>query len=109
MADDDSDPNDEMLDTSESLDSDEIGEDGEYDISDPSRGWTGATHQGTTAAEERAGETLDERLAEEVPDVEPVEQPDRPSANTAPEDLDESIDEIIVPGEPADGEDITYD
>jgi hypothetical protein len=31
--------------------------------------WAGADHFGTTAAEERQGESLDERLAEEEPDI----------------------------------------
>ncbi|GGU96666.1 hypothetical protein GCM10010260_35330 [Streptomyces filipinensis] len=32
----------------------------------------GVTKKGTTAAEQRAGETLDERLAQEVPDAQPT-------------------------------------
>lgn len=109
MAADDNDPNPEMLDESESLDSDELGENVGDGIAEPPDDWMAADRVGTTAQEERDGETLDQRLAEERPDITPLEQPDRPSANTDAEDLDDSIDEIIVPGEPADGEDIAYD
>lgn len=107
--DDDNDRNAEMLESSESLDSDELGEDVGDTIADAPEDWAGADRVGTTAQEERAGETLDERLAEERPDIEPVDQPDRPSANTAPENLDDSVDDVVVPGEPVDGEDIAYD
>jgi hypothetical protein len=109
MADDDNDLNDEMLDASESTDSDELGEKVGDSIAEPPENWAAANRVGTTAREERDGETLDERLAEERPDVAPVDQPDRPSANTAPENLDESIDDVMVAGEPVDGEDIAYD
>lgn len=109
MAEDDNDLNDEMLEPSESTDSDELGERVGDEIAEPPEHWAGADRVGTTAAEEREGETLDQRLAEERPDIQPVEQPTRPSANTAPEDLDETVDDVTVPGEPVDGEDLSYD
>lgn len=107
--DDDNDLNAEMLDSSESTDSDELGERVGDSIAEAPEDWAGANRVGTTAQEERTGETLDERLAEERPDVEPVEQLDRPSAATAVQNLDESVDDVVVEGEPVDGEDITYD
>ncbi len=107
--DDDNDLNAEMLDASESTDSDELGERVGDSIAEAPEHWAGADRVGTTAREERDGETLDERLAEERPDVAPVDQPDRPSANTDPGDLDESVDDVVVDGEPVDGESITYD
>ncbi len=107
--DDDNDLNDEMLESSESLDSDELGENVGDTIAEPPEGWAGADRVGTTAQEEREGETLDERLAEERPDIEPVDQPERPVADTDPENLDDSVDDVVVPGEPVDGEDIAYD
>ncbi|GHA74142.1 hypothetical protein GCM10010330_29470 [Streptomyces tendae] len=51
----------------------------------------GVTKHGTTAAEQHDGETLDERLAEEVPDV------------SAP-DGDGVVDEVDGEGEPVDPE-----
>jgi len=107
--DDDNDLNAEMLDASESTDSDELGERVGDSIAEPPENWAASDRVGTTEREEREGETLDERLAEERPDVAPVEQPGRPSANTDPEDLDESIDDVVVAGEPVDGEDVAYD
>lgn len=109
MAEDDNDLNDNMLEPSESVDSDELGERTGDTIAEPPERWLGADRVGTTAGEEREGESLDERLAEERPDVQPVEQPARPSANTAPENLDQTVDDVMIPGEPVDGEDIAYD
>jgi hypothetical protein len=109
MADDDNDPNDQMLEDSESLDSDELGEGVGDGVADAPDDWAGADRIGTTAREERDGETLDERLAEELPDIGATERPDRPLANTYTEDLDEVTNNVVVLGERADGEDIAYD
>jgi len=109
MAEDDNDLNEDMLEPSESVDSDELGDTVGDAVAEPPDEWAGADRIGTTAEEERAGETLDERLADEQPDIQPVEQTDRPSAAVAPEDLDETVDDVMVPGEPVDGEDISYD
>jgi hypothetical protein len=109
MADDDNDPNDQMLEDSESLDSDELGERVGDGVADAPEDWAGADRVGTTAREERDGETLDERLAEEMPDIGATERADRPSTNTYTGDLDEVTNNVVVLGEPADGEDIAYD
>ncbi|MGZ4588360.1 MAG: hypothetical protein ACXVX9_11230 [Mycobacteriaceae bacterium] len=109
MADDDNDPNDQMLEDSESLDSDELGEGVGDGVADAPEYWAGADRVGTTAREERDGETLDERLAEELPDSGATERPYRPLANTYTEDLDEAANNVIVLGEPVDGEDVAYD
>ncbi|WP_127781648.1 hypothetical protein [Rhodococcus sp. X156] len=110
MAGDDNAMNEDMLEPSVSLDPDEIGDPvSDTTIAETTEDWLGADRVGTTAAEEREGETLDERLAEEVPDIEPIEQLDRPAAALEPEELDETVDDVVVPDEPVDGEDISYD
>lgn len=68
-------------------------EEGEYDAPDH---WSGANRHGTTPAEELEGETLDQRLREEQPDVDVVEQRERSLAETPIDDLDESVDEIVA-------------
>ncbi|MDP7704557.1 hypothetical protein [Mycobacterium sp. TY815] len=68
---------DNTLDPSESTDSDELLNDDGDTVVDPPEGWSEADKFGMTAREEREGESLDQRLAEEepdvIPDVEPVD------------------------------------
>jgi len=78
----------------EALDQDER-LDGDDDTVDPPERWHGANQYGTTPAEEAAGEPLDMRLAQERPDDEPVDVPDRPVAVTPIDELDESVDEAF--------------
>lgn len=65
------DPDAMPLDSSEELDEDELDTDPLEAGMDPSEHWAGANRFGTTPAEERAGESLDQRLSEEEPDVTP--------------------------------------
>jgi hypothetical protein len=59
----------DTLNASEGTDSDEIlNNDGDI-VVDPPDGWSEADKFGMTAREEREGESLDDRLAEEEPDV----------------------------------------
>ena len=60
---------DGVLDASDTLDDDES-DPLDVGIAAPDR-WAGANRFGTTAAEQRAGETMDQLLAEEEPDVDP--------------------------------------
>ncbi|MBI2697548.1 MULTISPECIES: hypothetical protein [Mycobacterium] len=84
----------DTLNQSESTDSDELLNDDGDVVVDPPEGWSGADKFGMTAREEREGESLDQRLAEEEPDVIPdVEPPDvtpgrahRGQIDGAPED-----------------------
>ncbi len=101
MADDDNDLNEDMLDSSESTDSDELGERAGDDGYDAPDSWSAGERTGNTEREEREGETLDEKLAEERPDTPVEDQPDRPVGATPVEDLDDSIDER-VPESPED-------
>ncbi|MET0492198.1 MAG: DUF5709 domain-containing protein [Actinoplanes sp.] len=82
---------DGVLDSSDTLDDDAVGDplDVGYEASDK---WAGADRFGTTAAEQRQGESLDQLLAEEEPDVDPYADPDP--------DADE--DDISRRGEEAD-------
>jgi hypothetical protein len=67
----------DTLDPLESLDSDEIGERAGDDGYDAPERWSAAERYGTTATEERDGESLDDLLAEEEPDVDPYAEAER--------------------------------
>src|SRR5690349_15606055 len=64
-----------VLDNSDTLDGNPAGDplDVGYEASDK---WSGADRFGTTAAEQRQGESLDQLLAEEEPDIDPYADPD---------------------------------
>lgn len=59
----------ELLSPAESLDSDEVRNADGDTVVDPPESWSGADRFGMTAEEQREGESLDARLAEEEPDV----------------------------------------
>lgn len=60
---------DDTLSPMEATDSDEVlNADGD-EVVDPPDEWSGADRFGMSSEEERQGESLDQRLAEEVPDV----------------------------------------
>lgn len=71
----------DTLDQSESVDSDELRNDDGDSTYEPPEQWSEADKFGTTLDEAREGESLDEKLSEEVPD-------------TAPEDEERSVTEI---------------
>jgi hypothetical protein len=86
---------DDTLNVSESTDSDEVRNDDGDIVVDAPDDWSEADRFGTTASEERVGESLDDRLAEEEPDVlddaVPDERPTRlhrGQISGAPEDGD---------------------
>lgn len=60
---------DDTLNVSESVDEEEIHEKGSDDVVDPPERWSEADRFGTTPREEREGESLDQKLVEEEPDV----------------------------------------
>jgi hypothetical protein len=62
---------DDMLSPMEATDSDDVRNADGDEVVDPPEDWSGADKYGMSAEEQRQGETLDERLAEEVPDVTP--------------------------------------
>jgi hypothetical protein len=61
---------DGVLDAADTLDDDAVADPLDVGVEPPDR-WAGAARFGTTAAEQRAGESLELRLAEEQPDVDP--------------------------------------
>jgi hypothetical protein len=67
---------DGVLDASDTLDDDRVADPLDVGIA-PADRWSGANRFGTTEAEERAGESLEQLLAQEEPDVDPyAETPD---------------------------------
>ena len=66
---------DDTLSPSESTDSDEVRNDDGDIVVDPPDDWSEADRFGMTAREEREGESLEARLAEEEPDVVPEPGP----------------------------------
>ncbi|MBV8539204.1 MAG: hypothetical protein JO364_16270 [Pseudonocardiales bacterium] len=90
----------DVLTQSETLDEDNLDTDPLEQGMDPSEGWSAADRYGTTAREQATDRPLTERLDEERPDVtdEPVSE--RPVAATPIEELDDSIDDDVTPGEP---------
>jgi hypothetical protein len=64
-----------VLDNSDTLDGNSAGDplDVGYQAADR---WSGADRFGTTAAEQRQGESLDQLLSEEEPDIDPYADPD---------------------------------
>ncbi|HEY2442646.1 MAG TPA: DUF5709 domain-containing protein [Streptosporangiaceae bacterium] len=87
-------PDDETYDPSADLDENDLEDDGVLDASDtldgdpgddpldtgiePPDRWSAGERYGTTLAEERAGEPLDQLLAEEEPEADPYAEEDRP-------------------------------
>jgi hypothetical protein len=59
-----------LLDAEDTLEDDGVGDPLDRGWSPPERPWA-VEHSGVTAAERRRGETLDQRLAEEMPDLAP--------------------------------------
>lgn len=88
-------PDDEEYDTTSDLEENDLEDDGTLDASDtldgevgddpldtgivPPDRWSAGEGFGTTLAEERAGESLDQLLAEEEPDQDPYAQDDFPA------------------------------
>jgi len=89
-------PDDQTLDPFESTDSDEVrNHDGDTVVNAPD-GWSEADKFGMTAREAREGESLDQRLAEEEPDVLEVAGP--------PQERPTHIHRGQISGAPEDGD-----
>src|SRR5690242_781119 len=67
---------DGVLDSSDTLDGNRVADPLDTGIAAADR-WAGANRFGTTVAEQRAGESLAQRLAEEEPDVDPYAEDGR--------------------------------
>lgn len=94
----------DVLTPSEVLDEDNLDVDPLEDGRDPAEGWSAADRYGTTASEQATDRPLATRLDEERPDVDIPPVLDRPVAATPWQELDESVDDEVLPGEPAGGE-----
>ena len=95
-------PEDEVYDTSSDLEENELEDDGLLDASDTLEGdpgddpldtgiappdrWSAGERFGTTLAEERAGESLDQLLAEEEPEPDPYADSELPEGRSLPAD-----------------------
>jgi Family of unknown function (DUF5709) len=66
---------DGVLDASDTLDDDRVSDPLDTGVAAPDR-WAGANRFGTTPAEERAGESLEQRLAQEERDIDPYAELD---------------------------------
>ncbi|SNT41830.1 hypothetical protein [Rhodococcoides kyotonense] len=87
---------DQTLDQSESLDSDEVRNDDGDTIVEPPEHWSEADKFGTTPEEALEGESLDEKLSEEEPDV-ALESDERAVADTPDDELtEEQVDHEIL-------------
>jgi hypothetical protein len=64
---------DDLLSPMEGTDSDDVQNADGDDVVDPPDGWSGVDKFGMSAQEQAEGESLDQRLAEEVPDVTPMD------------------------------------
>ncbi|MFD8493572.1 hypothetical protein [Amycolatopsis sp. NPDC059657] len=80
--------------TAEALDEDELRVDPVEAGVEPAEHYSAADRFGTTAAEVREGESLEQRLSEEEPDVGGDVVPETPLAIAPPDQLDDSIDAI---------------
>ncbi|MFZ2177204.1 MAG: hypothetical protein WAW17_24850 [Rhodococcus sp. (in: high G+C Gram-positive bacteria)] len=90
------------LNPSESLDSDEVRNNDGDDVVDPPDAWCEADRFGTTAREEREGESLDAKLSEEEPDV-ALEEPLEIPVSVLPDDeLSEDVDQFPLDEEEID-------
>ncbi|OBH12215.1 hypothetical protein [Mycobacterium sp. E1747] len=90
----------DTLNASEGTDSDELHNDDGDIVVDPPEGWSEANRFGMTAREEREGESLDARLAEEEPDV----SPDTPRAGVPADGPPGRAHRGQIDGAPEDGE-----
>ncbi|BBX69894.1 hypothetical protein MPSYJ_33550 [Mycolicibacterium psychrotolerans] len=105
---------DDMLSPMEGTDSDDVLNDDGDEVVDPPEHWTGADKFGMSADEQRQGESLDDRLAEEVPDVGEsdidlrdaveVADADVPLPGTDPAPQESGVHEGQIDGAPEDGE-----
>ncbi|MXP19932.1 hypothetical protein GIY30_00945 [Gordonia sp. HNM0687] len=71
----------------EDLDEDRLQLDPLEDGIDPPEGWSAADRTGVTTREQREGETLDERLAEEEPDIDEVPDGDLQTDGTGDSEM----------------------
>jgi hypothetical protein len=110
-------PDNEIYDTSSDLEENELEDDGMLDASDtldgdvgddpldtgiiPPDRWSAGEGFGTTLAEERQGESLDQLLAEEEPDVDPYADADLPQDGPLGEEPERRAGRLVADDEGA--------
>jgi Family of unknown function (DUF5709) len=86
----------EVLDASDTLDGDPGDDPLDRGVAAPQR-WSAAIRHGSTASEQQAGESLDQRLAEEEPDLAGEVDEEPPGDPAADEDAaDEDVDGLLL-------------
>lgn len=97
------------LSSAEDLDQDELQVDPLEEGMEPPEQWSGADQYGTAPAEQREGESLEQRVAQERPDFDSAEPSARtqPTAETRFQDLDENVDNAPNQSESLVGEEPT--
>ncbi|GAA1954992.1 hypothetical protein [Amycolatopsis minnesotensis] len=88
------------LSSSEGLDEDSLRVDPLEEGVEPPEHWSAVDRHGMTSREQREGEPIEERLAEERADVQPDPVPERPIAATPADRLDQSIEDAPADDEP---------
>jgi len=110
-------PDNEMYDTSSDLEENDLEDDGILDASDtldgdvgddpldtgiiPPDRWSAGEGFGTTLAEERQGESLDQLLAEEEPDLDPYADADLPQDGPLAEEPERRAGRLVADDEGA--------
>ncbi|MGE2731288.1 hypothetical protein ACQI4F_17550 [Mycolicibacterium vaccae] len=89
----------------EATDSDDVRNDDGDEVVDPPEHWTGADKFGMSSEEQLEGESLDQRLAEEEPDVlPPPDEPDPPFVGSDMEEKEPGVHRGQIDGTPEDGD-----
>lgn len=89
--------NDGVLDASDTLEGDPGDDPLDAGVIPPDR-WSAGEGYGTTLAEEEAGESLDQLLAEEEPDVDPYAEGRREEEAAQDDEDDDTEDELLAEG-----------
>ena len=90
--------NDGVLDASDTLEGDPGDDPLDAGVIPPDR-WSAGEGYGTTLAEEEAGESLDQLLAEEEPDVDPYAEARREEEAAEDDEDDDTEDELLAEGD----------
>ncbi|EIE98338.1 hypothetical protein [Saccharomonospora glauca] len=97
------------LNSAEDLDEDRLRLDPLEEGMDPPEHWSEADRYGMTPFEQQQGESLDERVRQERPDVRETDLPERPVAATPDDELDETVDDLAADDVAVDAEPVPPD
>lgn len=88
------------LSSAEDLDEDRMRVDPLEEGVEPPERWSEATGYGMTPAEQRHGETLEQKVRQEQPDTQQPREPDRPIGDSGAPELDDTVDYLTETTEP---------